>query len=206
VPASVLSTPETLASGLLAYERMRAFYYQLGDVGLLGELPRPSVSLPADAVPLRAMGRLTADYVLRIVETLVAITGDVLDALIFLEVFRENVEHLPIEMPHGETLEPRDMAPDAVRTPVAVLTLAARLGLPAETVRRRVATLVEAGVCERHKGGVIVPAEAMGRPAVQAAIVANAANLQRLFAALAQLGVLSLWDSQRTSPAAAVRA
>lgn len=201
VPAAVLSAPENMVSGLAVYERMRAFYEQIDSLGLLHDLPRPSVALPGDAAPLRAMGRLTADYVLRVVETLVAITGDVLDALIFLEVFRQNIGHLPVQLPQGETLEARDMAPDDLRRPVSMLALAARLGLPAETVRRRIIQLVEADICERHKGGIIVPARAMARPAVQAAIVANAANLQRLFAGLAQLGVLDLWDRMRTRPA-----
>ncbi|MFC3070378.1 helix-turn-helix domain-containing protein [Phenylobacterium soli] len=197
IPAEVLTSPVNVATGLRAYERMRTFYYQLMDAGLLADLPPPSVGLTADATPLRAVGRLLFDYVLRVVDTLGPITPDLLDRLIFLEIFRENVEGFPVEVVGGDTLEARDMVPDADRRPIVIRTLADRLGLPLETVRRHVAALVAEGVCERRETGLIVPSTALGRPPVRAAIQANAANLHRLFAGLSQLGVLRLWDAMR---------
>jgi hypothetical protein len=89
------------------------------------------------------------------------------------------------------------MVSDALRVPVATAAVARRLGLPTETVRRRVAALMARRFCVRVKGGLMAPAEALAKPLLQAAIVGNASNLQRLFAALSQLGVLRVWDSVR---------
>lgn len=197
IPAEVLVSPRNVATGLQAYERMRAFYYQLMDAGLLGELPPPSVGLAVGAAPLRAVGRLLFDYLLRVTDTLSPVTPDLLDRLIFLEIFRENVEGFPIEALGGDTLEAHDMVPDRQRRPIVVRTLADRLGLPLETVRRHVAGLLDAGMCERRDEGLIIPAATLARPQMRAAIEANVVNLHRLFAALSQLGVLRLWDGLR---------
>jgi DNA-binding Lrp family transcriptional regulator len=197
VPAAVLGAPEYLQSGLQAYERMRRFYYELADLGLLGQLPRRNAELASSAFPLRTMARLTSDYVLRVVEAIIVPMGDLVDGLIFLEAFRSNVEHLPLEPWGPDGLEPQAMVDDEIRQPVTVAGLADRIGLPHETVRRHVVRLEGLGALERRPGGFIAPAAALGRPELQQAVIGNVANLQRLFAALAQLGVLDLWNEAR---------
>jgi DNA-binding Lrp family transcriptional regulator len=197
VPGAVLTSPEYLQAGFHAYERMRRFYYDLADLGLLGELPPRNAELAAGAFPVRTMARLTSDYVLRVVEAIIVPMGDLVDGLIFLETFRSNVEHLPLEPWGPEGLDAQAMVDDELRRPATVSALAARLGLPNETVRRHVAGLERAGALLRRRGGVITPAAALGRPELQQAIVGNVANLQRLFSALAQLGVLDLWNEAR---------
>jgi predicted ArsR family transcriptional regulator len=89
------------------------------------------------------------------------------------------------------------MVDDEIRQPVTVAGLADRIGLPHETVRRHVVRLEGLGALERRPGGFIAPAAALGRPELQQAVIGNVANLQRLFAALAQLGVLDLWNEAR---------
>jgi DNA-binding transcriptional ArsR family regulator len=197
VPAAVLTSPEYLQSGFQAYERMRRFYYELADLGLLGDLPPRNAELAPGAFPLRTMARLTSDYVLRVIEAIIVPMGDLMDGLIFLEAFRCNVEHLPLEPWGPDGLDPGAMVDDELRRPVTVSALAERLGLANETVRRHVTRLEAAGALVRRPGGFIAPAAALGRPELQQAIVGNVANLQRLFAALAQLGVLDLWNSAR---------
>jgi DNA-binding IscR family transcriptional regulator len=197
VPAAVLGSAEYLQSGFFAYERLRRFYYELADHHLLAELPPRNADLPPGAFPLRTMARITADYVLRVLEASILSMGDLVDGLIFLEAFRSNVEHLPLEPWGPEGLEADAMLSDELRKPVSVSGLAARLGLPPETVRRHVRRLEAAGGLERRPGGYIAPAAALARPELQQAIIGNVTNLQRLFAALAQLGVLDLWNGVR---------
>jgi len=199
VPASVLTAPEYLQSGFQAYERVRRFYYELSDLGLLGELPPRNADLAPGAFPLRTMARLTSDYVLRVVEAIIVPMGDLVDGLVFLECFRCNVEHLPLEPWGPDGLDAATMVDDELRRPATASALADRLGLAHETVRRHATRLEALGALERRPAGFIAPATALGRPELQQAIVGNVANLQRLFAGLAQLGVLELWNAARAT-------
>lgn len=196
VPTAVLQDPKYAVDAFRGYERLRSFYYELNDLGLLRDLPAPSVDLASGTVPFRAVARISGAYILRLVEAL-SLIGDMTDALIVLEVFRSNMEHLPLEPTGGEGFSIDDLPVDSLRRPISAARLAARLGFPQETVRRHLSRLVERGLCARVKGGLIVPAEALTRPNLRAALAANASNIQRLFGALSQLGVLRIWDAAR---------
>jgi DNA-binding Lrp family transcriptional regulator len=196
VPTAVLAQPEYYENGFRGYERLRAFYYQLSDLGLLRDLPPPSADLAGGTVPVRAVARLAGAYVLRVVETLGSI-GDLIDGLIVLEVFRSNIEHVSSDLRGGEGFESADMLADEQRRPISVLALAARLGIPHETARRHVMSLIEKDILLRVRGGLIVPAQGLTRPQMRPALLANAGNMQRLFGALSQLGVLRIWDAVR---------
>jgi DNA-binding Lrp family transcriptional regulator len=188
VPAAVLAAPEFYAAALGGFERLRAYYNQLSDLKLLGDLPTPTDPISAGAFPVRAVARLAGTYVLRAVEATGA-GGDLLDGLILLEMYRSNVEAWPVDReitPHG-----------AVLAPTAVAALAARVGVPSETVRRRVAGLMDNGICTRVRGGVVITARGLSEPALQSAIGSSASNVPRLFGPLAQLGVLRIWDGFR---------
>ena len=194
VPGRLLSSSDYVLNGLQAYEHTRALYYQLSELGLIGEAPRNSPNLAIDDFPLRAMARLTSDYALRLVAAMVGAMGDLVDGLVFLETFRSNVEHLPLEAWRAQDAHGRETVADSLRRPAPVSRLATRLGLPTETVRRHVRTLQASGALERHRGGIIAPASALDRLELREALDHNIANLQRLFAGLAQVGVLALWD------------
>lgn len=199
VPSAVLIRPKYYADAFRGYERLRAFYYQLRDLDLLQDLPSPSVDLAAGAFPVRAVARLVGAYVLRIVEMLgkagILAEGDLVDALILLEAFRTNVEHLAQDLGSRVAFGPGNVVSDSQRRPVSVAALAKRLGMPQETVRRRVSALVARGACRRVGGGVIVPSELLAHPFLRRSLSGNAANLQRLFGSLARLGVLNVWDT-----------
>ena len=198
VPSEILAQPEYFVAAFKGYERLRAFYYQLRDLGLLPDLPPPTVDLAAGTFPVRAVTRLVGSYVLRIVEAMgmagAIVEGNLVDALVLMEVFRSNVEHLSHVQRGGEGFDPVDMVSDRQRVPVSISTVARRLGLPHETVRRRVTGLVKRGVCARTPGGLIIPARTLAHPALRQQLAGNAANLQRLFSSLARLGVLQVWD------------
>lgn len=186
VPSAVLSDPKYLVEAFRGYERLRAFYWELRDSALLIDLPSPERELSANNFPVRTVSRLVGAYVLRIIESM-GLHGDQVDGLILLTTFRHNIEGVPADRPGN--------IGDDERAPVSVSTLAAGLGLPAETVRRRVAALVERGACRRVRGGIIVPMRILTDPRLGPMIAGNAGNLQRLFASLSRLGVLKVWDA-----------
>jgi hypothetical protein len=86
--------------------------------------------------------------------------------------------------------------PDEFRRPVRASEVAARLGLPHETVRRHLAGLIEEDRCVRVREGFVVPAAVLVRANVGAVWAANFRNLHRMFGDLAETGVLALWDAE----------
>ncbi|MEO8114490.1 MAG: DeoR family transcriptional regulator [Phenylobacterium sp.] len=196
VPSAVLAQPQYQVDAFHAFERLRAFYYQLSELGLLRDLPSPAASLPPGVFPVRTVARLVGSYILRVVEAVGAVE-DMLDGLIILAIFRSNVENLALDLPG-----PGRLVDDADRTPISVIALAARLGVPQETIRRHVRGLLARGSCVRMRGGLIIPAQALTSTRLRSTLEANVSNLQRLFTALAQIGVLEVWDSIRPPPKA----
>lgn len=196
VPTAVVSSPDYLHVTTAAYERLAAFYRQLSALGLLGDLPIANVELKAGLAPLRTVARISTDYLLRVVDSLVRAVGNLLEGLILLEVVRSNTEHLQADQRGGEGALADDFVPDRQRRPVSVTAIAGRLGLPIETVRRHVTELQARGLCLRATGGLLVPAEVLARPAFAHFTAENLTNLNRMFASLSQLGVLAVWDRQ----------
>jgi DeoR/GlpR family transcriptional regulator of sugar metabolism len=194
VPTSVVTSPDYYRSTFAGYERLRALYYVLRDLELLKELPPPTVELDAGVTPLRTVARVANDYALRVIDTTMRAMGDLLTGLILMEVLRCNTEHLPRDERGGEGFGADDFVADELRRPVSITGVAARLGLPIETVRRHAAELFDRGLCVRVKGGLLVPSPALARPAMVAFSSENFVNLHRMFAGLSQLGVLAAWD------------
>ncbi|MET0274327.1 MAG: hypothetical protein ABW360_15170 [Phenylobacterium sp.] len=196
VPAETLDTPKHYAQAFQGFQRLQAFYYALSELGLLRDLPPPSVDLGANPFPIRACTRLLGAYMLRAIEGVGAL-GALMDGLILLAMFRNNVEGLPTDAIVAAPPGAPDGMADDLRRPVSVATLGAQLGIPPETIRRHVTVLIERGYCVRVRGGLIVPGHILAHPLLWAGAARNAGNLQRLFVALAQLGVLRAWDGVR---------
>lgn len=194
VPTSLVSLPWHHRTLEAAFDRMRVVY---GRLGALGALQRSGSSEPAwtGPPPLRAAARISTEYLLRLVQLLVEEMGDLTGVAVWLEIFRSNTEHLP---DREESLRA-----DALR-PVRIVSVAKRLGSPAETVRRRTAHLVALGRCEWTKQGPIAAPAYLGTPAFEALARQNLNQLQRMFAALDRLGVLSSWEeTPHVAPVAA---
>ncbi|MGA0601425.1 hypothetical protein ACO2Q3_12045 [Caulobacter sp. KR2-114] len=136
----------------------------------------------------RAAARISMDYVLRTVRLLMELhDGSVLDALIFHSIVAANVGHLGRD---GQAAWPaHEPPPDELRRPVSILSVATGLGLPFETVRRRVNRMIADGRCRRQSGGVIVPAFALAGRRGAGGADRNLANLRRCFRDLAKAGV-----------------
>lgn len=179
-PTSRLGGDRHRQAAEAGYGRILALYAKLADLEELAELPVGTAW--TGAPPLRAAARLSAEYLLRLVDQLTSLLGAPTDAAIWLEILRSSTAD-----GLGGVAEPASLA----REPVARQLIAKRLGLPAETVRRRLANLVAQGVCETAGHGVVVPAEVLARPAFLGLADRNLADLRRMFAGVAQLGVLA---------------
>jgi hypothetical protein len=201
VPAAVLNSPEHRAMIERRYELVRALYYRLRDLEVLRPLPAPPPPLPStgsnDTTPLRAVSRLAGEYFLRIIEAVRLYAGDTISGLVILGVVRANTEHLSDDVRGVEGLDAGSFVPDELRKPVRISTLSTRLAVPHETVRRHAVRLVETGDCIRVYPGLVVPSVVLARPHLMGLVMDNVGHLQRMFAALAQLGVVAEWDAQR---------
>jgi DNA-binding IclR family transcriptional regulator len=178
VPETFLASPAYLTSVIGAHARLHAFYRQLLAAGLMEALPASRYP-PEPSVPIRAALRPLSDYLLRTAENLMALTGDLISGLAFFGLVSA-----------GRRLPP---------PPSSTATLARRLAMPHETIRRHAGDLARAGWCQRVGRGFQVPEEVLRRPAAAALFRDNAANVQRLFTTLAERGVIEAWE--RLGPA-----
>ncbi|CAN5540353.1 hypothetical protein BH10PSE5_BH10PSE5_27120 [soil metagenome] len=116
--------------------------------------------------------------------------GDITAALVFASVVEANVGHLatnPEATAQLATLV--RLPPNEMRRPVTGVALAATLGIPNETVRRKIKGLIDAGLLVRVDGGLIVPTEIMASEKMTRLTRASFINLRRLFIQLRRIGV-----------------
>jgi hypothetical protein len=130
----------------------------------------------------RAAIQLASDYLLRAVGAANRhLDGDLTRGAVIMGVIQANIRPTaPNDTEH--------FGPPCLR-PVSGGALAAMLGIPAETVRRKVKTLIEEGYLVRVNGGLTVPAEVLARPEISRLVRANYVNLRRLFRQLQRVGV-----------------
>jgi hypothetical protein len=138
----------------------------------------------------RAIGFHSVEYLLRTLRNLGPVFKyDYESAIIALSVTMGNVQHL-VNTP--EVLAPyADLAtpiPAELQRPVTRLSITRATGLPRETVRRKVAALVAAGVLIKdERGGVrLTPGSLTAEPFVQV-VEQNEADVRRLFRLLRPL-------------------
>ena len=181
VPSAYLSSPAYLQDVLTAHDGMRQLYLDLAAQGLLGPLPGSNY-LPSDEAPVRAAARLLSDFLLRIADTLMRRAQDPLSGLILGAII---VASLPNAETKGLT------ASEAAR----------RLGLPGETVRRRLAQLQADGHCERLDGARYATLATPGDPAWEAVVGEIAGAIQRLMGGLSERGVIESWINPASTEA-----
>jgi hypothetical protein len=180
VPEAYLASPAYLHSIQAAHARLWAFYSQLQAGDLLDPLP-PS-AYHEDDIPIRGAARLLSDYILRTTEHLMRMTGDIISGLVLLSLF--------------------EVALAGPGRGVSLSRLAQRLDIPDETVRRHASELRGKGFCERGPNGLTTPEAALASAPLAGFMRDNSANVQRLFAGLAERGVIEAWQQA----AAAVQA
>lgn len=114
-----------------------------------------------------------------------------LDALLVLAINQANIAPLTRDSAararYGRLDAP---APDHERRPVSVNAIAASLGVPFETVRRRVRGLAATGVCTITPEGVLCPASFLASPPYLQSVVAGHERLRRFHGELRAAGLV----------------
>jgi hypothetical protein len=141
----------------------------------------------------RTIAFFTAEFILRTAETIsAAFNHDYEQVIIMLAITTRNSQNVMNDRQAREAYGSfHDPIPLDQLTPVSRMALARSTGLPRETVRRKVAKLIDAGWVAEVDGGLIVPNELSKDPRYIAILEPQAANLRRLFGAIASAGVLN---------------
>lgn len=187
IPEAFLTSPAYLQSVMAAHDRLVGFYGRLLDGGLLDLLPATNYDID-DGVPLRGAARLISDYLLRSLDGLLREAGDVVSAVTLLAILVTAIDEAPWP---PETEGALTAVPFQATT---AARLARRLGLPGETIRRHILTLVDAGLARRAPDGITVAQDILTRPHIRTLAEEHAAAVQRLFAGLAERGVVAAWE------------
>lgn len=115
-----------------------------------GGMPRSASDL---AAPLAI---LLDTFILRVLEAGVAPHGSMLDALIFSSLITANAGDITYDRELAQKYAWSDSPPpDELRRPVTITGLSERLGLPHETIRRRVVRYIALGWVVRTPGGYL---------------------------------------------------
>jgi DNA-binding Lrp family transcriptional regulator len=189
VSHQALGHPDFLGNVVLRHERLREFYFETRDLGLLPPAPHLMPNRVWDAPPLRLTNRLIWEYMLRVADDLGATVGDATNGLILLAMAEANTEGFG---PQALAAWARD--PLALARPVRNGRLAQRLNFSTETLRRYVIALESRGFCMRGPLGLTALAPPFSREALERLVQDNLVNLQRLFVRLRQFGVLDAWE------------
>jgi DNA-binding Lrp family transcriptional regulator len=114
---------------------------------------------------------------------------DFVDALVLMAVTQANVEPVLRDAELNRRYATYDQAPpDDLRRPISVNALSQSLGIPFETVRRRVARLATIGLYRVGPHGVIVPGWVLRISSHKAAAVAGYDRARTLYWRLVRLG------------------
>ena len=152
--------------------------------------PQAAYEAAEDAAVARIASRLSSEYILRALQLLVEAYGDIRTGIIAQTIVTANTAHLDARGGEGWRYAGIDEAPpDAVRRPISIARLAESLDLPFETTRRHVQRLLDAGLCVRVDGGLIVPQSAVERPGAVRAALANVGYIRKFVRDLQAAGL-----------------
>lgn len=199
VPTAPLNSPFYRMGAAAHYELVRKLYFRLRGIGLLEDLPKPAnPDYDPENPPVRLVIRLSSDYLLRLAEPISLYIGDLVTGLILMDVISANTEHLPDTEGGAADAEwaPGGFVPDSQRKPVRPAALSERLGMAHETIRRHLVRLGKDDRCERNGDGYIIPARVLAREPFVQFMMDNQSHLSRLYAQLADYGVLSEWERE----------
>lgn len=186
VPTAFMTSPAYFEAARIGHEKLHALYRMLCGRGLLE--PLPAANYHESEPPVRGAVRLMSDYLLRASEAVGARSGDLIATLVLLPLLAAAV------------------GADGPRpSPLSVGALARRTRLPAETVRRHALALIDAGTCVSGPGGLTLADGTLSAPAWSGLPRENAIAVQRLFAGLAERGVVDAWEQLAAQGAPAQR-
>jgi DNA-binding Lrp family transcriptional regulator len=139
-----------------------------------------------------------------------AVDRPLLDRLILIAIVQTNVQpvtsSIELQSKYATLAEP---PPAHLRRPVSISALSVMLGLPFETVRRRVRRLVASGDCKLSEDGLQVPVRALADADHRRTLTANHDLVRELYLCLRGCGspaTLHLPEGRKAGTAPAVRA
>ena len=129
--------------------------------------------------------------------------GDVTGAFVFCTILSVNCIHLGYDGPLAAAAAAGEDAGVVVRRPISAHAIAQSTSLPYETVRRRVHAMIASGTLARERGGLVVPADVLRRPAIVAAMREVRGLLNEVRAVLISIGwdLVALAGSDAVKPA-----
>ncbi|MDB5445488.1 MAG: hypothetical protein JWQ97_805 [Phenylobacterium sp.] len=175
VPQAVVTSEAYLAVQAARVGRLPQLHADLSAAGL--ELP-PAPEPDRLAGKIRAADRALAEYILRSCDPVVELAGSPANAFVLLGLWTANGRGRPTSW-SGRAA--------TMGKPCAIRLICEQVGMPAETVRRRVLALQALGLAERRAGGWITTTPEALRPVMAQMLSANVANLRRLFGRLHEL-------------------
>jgi hypothetical protein len=133
-----------------------------------------------DAAVARIVSRLSSQYILRALQLFVEAYGEIRTGIIAQAIVTANTDHLDARAGDGWRYAAIDETPpDELCKPISIARLSESLALPFETTRRHVQRLIDAGVCVRVEGGLIVPKAVLEQPAAARAALANVGYVRK---------------------------
>lgn len=118
--------------------------------------PGPGGTPREDSELAGPLAILLDTFILRVLEAGVAPHGSMLDALVFSSLITGNAGDITYDRELAQKYAWSDSPPpDELRRPVAITELSERLGLPHETIRRRVVRYIALGWVVRVHGGYL---------------------------------------------------
>jgi DNA-binding Lrp family transcriptional regulator len=142
--------------------------------------PIPSLRSLLSGAP-RAADRVLAGYMLRVCNDLIELAGGAMPGMVLLALAAANLRELQVARVDGWDVFSR------LAQACSAAELSRELGMSDETVRRRLHQLVEDGFCARTGADWIAAAPARKQRLLGRIVEANAQNLRRLMAQLAEL-------------------
>ncbi|MDR6626208.1 hypothetical protein [Caulobacter segnis] len=114
-----------------------------------------------------------------------------IDILLMLAIAQANLAPMARDAEFQKTYAGLEVSPpDEMRRPARVRSIAVSLGVPQETARRRVATLVEAGILVMREDGVIMPQAFTSSPHALRTAIDTWALFTTFYANLRRAGAL----------------
>lgn len=116
--------------------------------------------------------------------------GETLDCLLFSAILDANVAHVRQDPLLQRNFSAMDLpVPDELRRPISISAVANSLRLPFETVRRRIRAMAANGDCVIDARGVVVTAEILLKPEIQAMGARQYMRLRQFYLDLRDSGV-----------------
>jgi hypothetical protein len=175
IPKSVTETPAYLATAKGTWRALGDLYGALRQEGALAP---PLHANPDGEIPYRYMMRLWGRHFLRLIEALLPMLHEPFDIVLLFAILGA-----------GQAEQA------GAAGPVSASSLARKLGIPFETLRRNALRLVEKGLCQKAQRGYQITAELLETPAWRRFAESHRQVLTRFFSIMSERDMLGWWEA-----------